>query len=183
MRAISRASYLANTNLLLFLLMSLIWGATWIAIKAGLAAVPPVFFAGTRYALVALILVVFVHDLRAFADRRLIGRILVSGLLVNTGTYALLFWGMQFVESGMSGLVNLSLVPVGLFILSVLFKDEKPRGVTVWPWLSGQQDSRPCSPARYRQLQRLSSGAYWPSSRGLSATVSERCCRAPSCCA
>ena len=125
MRTISQTSRLADTNLLLFLLMSLIWGATWIAIKAGLAAVPPVFFAATRYALVALILTIFVHDLKAFADRRLIGRILVSGLLVNTGTYALLFWGMQFVESGMSGLVNLSLVPVGLFILSVLFKDEK----------------------------------------------------------
>jgi drug/metabolite transporter (DMT)-like permease len=39
----------------LFLLMSLIWGATWIAIKAGVTAVPPILFAGVRYGLVAAV--------------------------------------------------------------------------------------------------------------------------------
>jgi len=33
---------------LLFLIMSLIWGATWIATKAGIAAVPPFFFGAAR---------------------------------------------------------------------------------------------------------------------------------------
>jgi len=37
---------------LLFLVMSLIWGATWIATKAGVAAVPPFFFGAARYILV-----------------------------------------------------------------------------------------------------------------------------------
>jgi drug/metabolite transporter (DMT)-like permease len=32
----------------LFALMCLIWGATWLAMKVGVASVPPVFFAGTR---------------------------------------------------------------------------------------------------------------------------------------
>jgi len=33
----------------LFALMCLIWGATWLAMTFGVASVPPVFFAGTRF--------------------------------------------------------------------------------------------------------------------------------------
>jgi drug/metabolite transporter (DMT)-like permease len=51
----------------------------------------------------------------------------VSGALVNVGTYSLLFWGMQYVSSGVSGLINLSLIPVGLFALSILAGEEVPR--------------------------------------------------------
>jgi len=53
------------------------------------------------------------------------GRVVLSGLLVSAGTYALLFWGMQTVASGVAGLVNLSLIPVGLLGLSVLRGEEK----------------------------------------------------------
>lgn len=40
-----------------FLLMSAIWGGTWVAVKAGVTAVPPIFYAGLRYLLVATLLV------------------------------------------------------------------------------------------------------------------------------
>ena len=43
----------------------------------------------------------------------------------NAGTYGLLFWGMQTVASGVAGLVNLALIPVGLLGLSVLSGQEK----------------------------------------------------------
>ena len=61
---------------------------------------------------------------RAFAAP-LRGRVLASGLLVGAGTYGLLFWGMQSVASGVAGLVNLSLIPVGLLGLAVLTGQEK----------------------------------------------------------
>jgi drug/metabolite transporter (DMT)-like permease len=51
--------------------------------------------------------------------------VIVSGLLVGAGTYGLLFWGMQTVASGVAGLVNLSLIPVGMLGLSVVRGDEK----------------------------------------------------------
>jgi hypothetical protein len=53
-----------SLNHLLFLLMSLIWGVTWIATKAGIAVVPPIFFGAVRYALVSVVLVIAVRDLR-----------------------------------------------------------------------------------------------------------------------
>jgi drug/metabolite transporter (DMT)-like permease len=110
---------------LLFLLMSLIWGATWISTKAGLTAVPPFFFGAARYILVSAVLVFVVRDLRAvFAGRAL--RIIITGTLVVAATYAFIYWGMQYVASGVSGVVNMSMNPIGLFGLAILLGQEKP---------------------------------------------------------
>ena len=40
----------------LFALMCLIWGATWLAMKLGVATVPPIFFGGTRFVVAGLLL-------------------------------------------------------------------------------------------------------------------------------
>jgi drug/metabolite transporter (DMT)-like permease len=110
---------------LLFLLMCLIWGVTWIATKAGLAVVPPVFFGAVRYALVSIVLVIAVRHLRAiFAGRVL--RLIVTGTLVNTATYAFLYWGMLFVASGVAGVIQMSMIPVFLFGFAFLLGQEKP---------------------------------------------------------
>ena len=112
-------------NLVFFAIMSLFWGMTWAAVKIGVTAVPPVFLAAARYLLVAAALAVFVRGILAPFRQHPI-RTLASGALVNVATYALLFWGMQFVGSGVSSLINLSLIPIGLFGLSVMVGDEPP---------------------------------------------------------
>ncbi|MEJ0077197.1 MAG: EamA family transporter [Alphaproteobacteria bacterium] len=109
----------------LFIVMSLIWGATWIATKAGLSAVPPFFFGAARYVLVSAVLVFVVRDLRAvFGGGRAL-RIVVTGMLVVAATYAFIYWGMQYVGSGVSGVVNMSTNPIGLFGLAILLGQEK----------------------------------------------------------
>ncbi|TPI14818.1 EamA family transporter [Mesorhizobium sp. B4-1-3] len=115
------------SNLTLFGLMALIWGLTWAAVKIGLdAGVPPILLAGLRYLLTAGILAFWTQGaFTAFAEGRPM-RIIISALLTNAGTYGLLFWGMQTVPSGLSGLVNLALVPVLLFGLAVLLGEEQP---------------------------------------------------------
>jgi drug/metabolite transporter (DMT)-like permease len=111
---------------LLFLVMSLIWGATWIATKAGLAAVPPFFFGTARYILVSAVLVFAVRDLRTvFSGGRAL-RIVVTGTLVVAATYAFIYWGMQFVASGVSGVVNMAMNPVCLFGFAILLGQERP---------------------------------------------------------
>lgn len=113
-------------NLALFAAMSLIWGLTWAAIKVGLTDLPPVLLAAVRYLLASALLAVAASGAgAAFADGRA-GRTIVSALLVNTGTYGLLFWGMQHVPSGLSGLVNLTLIPVLLFGLALVTGEERP---------------------------------------------------------
>jgi drug/metabolite transporter (DMT)-like permease len=115
-----------SLNPFLFLLMSLIWGLTWLAVKVGIDAAPPIFFAAIRYALVSGVLLATVRGTWALFARPTIGRVLISGALVNIGTYSLLFWGMQFVTSGIASLINMSLIPVTLFGLAVLVGDERP---------------------------------------------------------
>jgi drug/metabolite transporter (DMT)-like permease len=112
-------------NHLLFLLMSLIWGTTWMATKVALAAVPPVFFGAARYMLVSAVLLVAVRGSLALLTGRLAGRVILSGVLVNAGTYGLLYWGMQFVASGVAGVVNMSTISVFLFGFAILFGQER----------------------------------------------------------
>ncbi|MCE9661496.1 MAG: DMT family transporter [Burkholderiales bacterium] len=116
----------AGANYLLFAVMSLIWGSTWIAAKAGVTATPPLFFATARFVLAVACLLLFVRGYAAAFAPATRARVVVSALLVNAGTYGLLFWGMQTVASGVAGLVNLALIPVGLLGLSVLAGEEKP---------------------------------------------------------
>lgn len=113
-------------NLFLFAVMTLIWGTTWIAIKAGVASVSPLVFASARFLLVSAALIPFVSGICAVFARERIVRVIVTGLLVNVATYGLIFWGMKFVPSGISGLTNLSFIAIGLFGFAVFFGQERP---------------------------------------------------------
>src|SRR6195256_6483748 len=106
--------------------MSLIWGVTWAATKAGIAVVPPLFFGAVRYILVSAVILVVARDLRdVFGHGRAL-RLIVTGALVVVATYGFLYWGMQFVASGVAGVVNMSMNPVGLFGFAILLGQERP---------------------------------------------------------
>ena len=47
-------------------------------------------------------------------------------MLVVVATYAFIYWGMQYVASGVSGVVNMSMNPVCLFGLAILLGQERP---------------------------------------------------------
>ena len=115
-----------TANHFLFLLMSLIWGVTWIATKAGLLVVPPLFFGAVRYVLVCALMLVVVRDLREFFGQGRALRLIVTGALVVVGCYGFLYWGMQFVPSGVAGVVNMAMNPVGLFGFAILLGQERP---------------------------------------------------------
>ncbi len=93
-----------------------IWGSTWLAIKVGLRDLPPVSFAGIRFALAALILfaIVAVRGIRlpwAGRDWRLL---LWTGFLTITINYALVFWAELHISSGLAALLNASIPLFGL---------------------------------------------------------------------
>lgn len=113
-------------DLILFLVMCLVWGSTWVAAKSGVTAMPPIFFAAARYVLVGGILLVLVPGVVPLLRGADAARVWATGMLVNTGTYALLLWGMQHVASGVAGLINLPMVAVGLYGLALLRGEERP---------------------------------------------------------
>jgi drug/metabolite transporter (DMT)-like permease len=115
-----------HLNHILFLVMSLIWGVTWAATKAGVLVVPPLFFGAMRYLLVSAVLMLIVGKLRATFGGGRAWRVVITALLAVIATYGLLYWGMVFVPSGVAGVVNMSMNPVFFFALAILFGQEQP---------------------------------------------------------
>jgi drug/metabolite transporter (DMT)-like permease len=96
--------------------LCLIWGSTWLAIKVGLRDLPPITFAGIRFAIAAALLFVVIAAQRlplprTTADWRLLAW---TGFLNITANYALVFWGEQYLASGLAALLNATIPLFGL---------------------------------------------------------------------
>lgn len=113
-------------ELALFFTLCAIWGVTWIAIKTGVAALPPLLFAGTRVLAAGALILLLVRPggMWGWLARRW-GRLTVIALLVNAVTYGFIFWGVQHVTSGLSAVVNLSVMPIGLFSIGWVLGEER----------------------------------------------------------
>jgi drug/metabolite transporter (DMT)-like permease len=102
--------------LLVWLSLCAIWGSTWLGIKLGLRDLPPLTFAGIRFALAALVLgaLVAIRGARlplAGRDWRLLG---YTGFLSITVNYALVFWGEQYISSGLAAVLSATVPLFGL---------------------------------------------------------------------
>jgi drug/metabolite transporter (DMT)-like permease len=89
--------------LLRYLLLVVLWGSTWAAIKVGVSAVPPFVFAFERAVAVSVLLTVLslLLGLRFPRDRRTVLAAMFAGV-INTGTsWAIIFWSEQYVPSGL----------------------------------------------------------------------------------
>jgi drug/metabolite transporter (DMT)-like permease len=111
-------------SLILFVVASVAFGTSFVGIKAGLATVPPLLFAGLRYDIGAAALLAFVAWRRSYWRPRTRGdltAIAVAGLFLSGLNAAFLFVGQQYLTSGTAAVV-FSLVPVlvPLFALGLL---------------------------------------------------------------
>ncbi|HYF40183.1 MAG TPA: EamA family transporter [Gemmatimonadales bacterium] len=112
----SEAQPSLRLRVLVWLALCTIWGSTWLGIKLGLRDLPPLSFAGLRFALAALLLGALVAGRRlplpkAGADWRLL---LYTGFLSITLNYALVFWGEQYIASGLAALLSATVPLFGL---------------------------------------------------------------------
>ncbi|HEV2250593.1 MAG TPA: EamA family transporter, partial [Candidatus Limnocylindria bacterium] len=105
-----------------YVVMVLLWGSTWAAIKIGVAEVPPYLFAFERAIAVSTILTLTVLGLRQSFPRTRTALLAsaVAGLF-NIGTsWALIFWAEQFVPSGLVAVFG-AMAPVWTAILAHFF--------------------------------------------------------------
>ena len=105
-----------------YVLMVLLWGSTWGAIKIGVAEIPPYLFAFERAVAVASILTVTVVVLRQSFPRTRTALLAsaISGLFNIGTTWALIFWAEQFVPSGLVAVFG-AMAPVWTAILAHYF--------------------------------------------------------------
>ncbi|MBV8668688.1 MAG: EamA family transporter, partial [Candidatus Eremiobacteraeota bacterium] len=94
-------------TVLLFVLVSWIWGSTWLAIRLGLQGVPPLTAAALRMTASGIILVTIGLLRREVWPRsRLYAiHVLLQGTILFCFQYALIYWAEQTVPSGLAAVL------------------------------------------------------------------------------
>jgi drug/metabolite transporter (DMT)-like permease len=105
-------------------LLVLIWSSTWVAIKIGLEDCPPLLGAGVRFALAGLVLLAL-----AAAQRRPLRTdwllTLVLALAPFAFAYGLVYWGEQYVPSGLAA-VLFGILPLYTALLGTVLLPDEP---------------------------------------------------------
>ncbi len=106
----------ARLALVVWLCLCAIWGSTWLAIKLGLRDLPPLSFAGFRFAAAALVLfgVAALRGYRLPTASRDWVLLAYTGLLTITLNYGLVFWGEQYISSGLAAVLSATVPLFGL---------------------------------------------------------------------
>src|SRR5580698_5380688 len=111
--------HLGIETILAFFAIYVIWGSTFLAIRTAVLLVPPWFCAGIRFFTAGTILFAFAR-LRgtpgpSWREWRSLG---IIGVLMFSVTYGALFWGEQFVPSGITSVLE-STLPLFTVLLEV----------------------------------------------------------------
>ena len=101
---------------LVFLLLCGIWGSTWLFIKLGLEDLPPITFAGIRFVIACAILFFLIRAraTRLPDNRRDWWLLAATGVLSFSLNYGLVFWGEQYISSGLAAVLQSTLPAFGL---------------------------------------------------------------------
>ena len=113
-----------SKNAALFALMCLVWGLTWWPAKVGAAHVPPILLAAARFAIAGALMLAWAWRDAVAVPRSARIRLLATALLVNTGNYALLFWGIARAPTGLAAIVNFATIPVFSLLASRCIEGE-----------------------------------------------------------
>ncbi len=90
-----------------WLSLGLIWGATWLFIKIGLADVPPFTFVAIRFFIAAVPLFVLLRVRRTPLPRKMSDWVLTvsTGVLGFAIGYGLVYWGEQHISAGLTAIL------------------------------------------------------------------------------
>jgi drug/metabolite transporter (DMT)-like permease len=90
-----------------FVLLTLIWGTTWAAIRLGLEGIPPLTGVALRFGIAGSLLLALVWRLgvRFRWSRAELGLWAVNGLLSFTASYTIVYWAEQHIPSGLAAVL------------------------------------------------------------------------------
>ena len=116
-----------DMKLLVWLVLCLVWGTTWIFIKVGLEDLPPITFAAARFILSVIILapVIKLQKLplpKTAKDWKLIG---LTGILQFSINYSLVFWSEQYISSGLAAVLQAMITVFGLILAWIFLPAER----------------------------------------------------------
>ena len=124
---------------LVWLLLCLIWGSTWLFIKLGLSDLPPFTFGGIRFVIACSILFTLIAARRLPLPRTRADWLLLvtTGVLSFSLNYGLLFWGEQYISSGLAALLQATIPAFGLVIAHFYLPKEQMTPVKIFGVVMG----------------------------------------------
>src|SRR5215218_3696456 len=126
-------------KIIVWLILCLIWGTTWIFIKVGLEDLPPITFAASRFVLSIVILlpVIWIREFpwpRSAAEWKLIA---LTGFLQFSLNYSSVFWAEQHISSGLAAVLQAMITVFGLLLAWIFLPAEKITGVKIFSVILG----------------------------------------------
>lgn len=93
--------------ILVFALCCLIWGSTWLGIKASLFSLSPFYSVGFRFVIASVLVLFFVRfkKLKVQTDKTSVKLYLVMAFFSYVIPYGLVYWAEQFVPSGLAAVL------------------------------------------------------------------------------
>jgi drug/metabolite transporter (DMT)-like permease len=115
-----------SVDYLVYVVLCLIWGTTWMAIRVLVRDVPPLWAAGVRFVLAALLLTAVLALRRTTPIRgaRQWRATVILGFTMVAVPYGLLFWAEQHITSSMAAVLYTS-VPLTVSLLTPLMTHER----------------------------------------------------------
>lgn len=122
----------------LLMLLSAIWGASFLFIKVGVTTTSPMTFAMLRVLIGSLTLLAIVRTKRQPLprERSTWGHFLVMGALGIMVPFGAISWGTQYIPSGLSAILN-AVMPLFTFVLAAISGDEHVTVARVFGLLLG----------------------------------------------
>jgi drug/metabolite transporter (DMT)-like permease len=113
--------------ILAFTTVYFVWGSTYLAIRVGVASLPPALFAGTRFLAAGLLLAIYARSAGQFFPRgmrewRTVG---VAAVFLLVGANGLVVWAEQWVPSNQASLL-IATVALWLAVIGTLGPQGEP---------------------------------------------------------
>ena len=112
---------------ILYALLCIIWGTTWLALKISLNYIPPIFGLGLRFTISSIILWPILLRQRPKINRSstAIKVYLSFSLLSFVAAYSLTYWGAQFIYSSLASIIW-ALLPIFVSIIAHFMLPSEP---------------------------------------------------------
>lgn len=90
-----------------YLVITLIWGSTWLVIKIGLGQMPPLMGAALRFVVATLVLlgIARIRKIHVPWHRRARAVYMTVALFSFSVPFAMVYWGQQYISSGLASIL------------------------------------------------------------------------------
>ncbi|MEZ5306770.1 MAG: EamA family transporter [Pyrinomonadaceae bacterium] len=114
-------------KIIVWLVLCLIWGTTWLAIKIGLAEIPPFTFVAYRFTLSIALVGLLLASLKIPPPkgRKEWNLVLITGILQFSINYSLVFWSETHISSGLAAVLQATIPVFGLLFAAALLPNER----------------------------------------------------------